>query len=138
MAGPLRGVLVLDAADRIAIHELATRYCHILDTRSWADLDTIFVSDAVVDSGPTLGVYRGIEEIKQFWRDYAHPDVHHSLNVLIVGERDDGSIDVVTKGFFARPGGFNGGDYHDVVRRTPKGWRFASRTYIPRWKVDTA
>jgi hypothetical protein len=58
------------------------------------------------------------------------------LNVLVEGEQPDGTVTVVTKGFFARPGGFNGGDYHDVVRRTERGWRFVSRTYVPRWKVD--
>jgi hypothetical protein len=45
-------------------------------------------------------------------------------------------VRVTTKGFFARPGGFNGDDYHDVVRKTEAGWRFVSRTYVPRWKVD--
>jgi len=28
----------------------------------------------------------------------------------------------------------NGGDYHDVVRKTDQGWRFVSRTYVARWK----
>jgi hypothetical protein len=129
---------MLDPADKLEIQELATRYCHILDTRNWADLDKIFVPDAVVDSGPTLGVYHGIDEIAEFWRDYGHPDVHHALNVLIVGEQNDGTVELVTKGFFARSNGFNGGDYHDVVSRTPEGWRFVSRTYVPRWKVNTA
>jgi hypothetical protein len=23
------------------------------------------------------------------------------------------------------------------VRKTEEGWRFVSRTYVPRWKVDT-
>jgi len=27
---------------------------------------------------------------------------------------------------------------HDVVRKTEAGWRFVSRTYVPRWKVDSA
>jgi hypothetical protein len=128
----------MDAEDRLEIHELISRYCHILDTRNWADLDKIFLPDSVVDSGPTLGVYRGLDEIAGFWRGYAHPDGHHALNVMIEGEQPDGTVKVVTKGFFARPGGFNGGDYHDVVRKTENGWRFVSRTYVPRWKVDTA
>jgi SnoaL-like protein len=127
---------VMDSADKVEIHELITRYCHILDTRNWADLDKIFLPDSVVDSGPTLGVYHGIEAIAEFWRDYPHPDGHHALNVLVEEEQPDGTVKVVTKGFFARPGGFNGGDYHDVVRRTECGWRFVSRTYVPRWKVD--
>jgi hypothetical protein len=127
---------VMDSADKVEIHELITRYCHILDTRNWADLDKIFLPDSVVDSGPTLGVYRGIDAIAEFWRDYPHPDGHHALNVLVEGEQPDGTVKVVTKGFFARPGGFNGGDYHDVVCRTEQGWRFVSRAYVPRWKVD--
>ena len=127
----------MDAEDRLEIHELISRYCHILDTRNWADLDKIFLPDSVVDSGPTLGVYHGLQAIADFWSDYPHPDVHHALNVLIEGEEPDGTVRVITKGFFARPGGFNGGDYHDVVRKTEAGWRFVSRTYVPRWRVDS-
>jgi SnoaL-like domain len=129
---------MLDPADTIEIHELVARYCHILDTRNWSQLHTIFLPESVVDSGPQLGVYRGIGEIAAFWLDYPHPDGHHALNVLIEGRNDDGTVSLVTKGLFARAGGLNGGDYHDVVRKTPAGWRFVSRTYRPRWKVDTA
>jgi hypothetical protein len=127
----------MDAGDKVEIHELISRYCHILDTRNWADLDKIFLPDSIVDSGPTLGIYRGLQAIADFWSDYPHPDGHHALNVLIESEEPDGTVNVVTKGFFARTGGFNGGDYHDVVRKTENGWRFVSRTYFPRWKVDT-
>ena len=91
----------MDAEDRLEIHELISRYCHILDTRNWTDLDKIFLPDSVVDSGPTLGVYRGIAAIADFWRGYPHPDGHHALNVLIEGEQPDGTVHVVTKGFFA-------------------------------------
>lgn len=126
----------MDAIDRIEIHELISRYCHILDTRDWANLDTIFLPDTVIDSGPTLGVYHGLEAIRTWWLDYPHPDGHHALNVLIVGEQDDGTVRAVTKGFFARSIALNGGDYHDVVRKTDRGWRFVSRTYVPRWTVE--
>ncbi len=94
---------MIDSADKVEIHELISRYCHILDTRNWADLDQIFLPDSVVDSGPTLGVYRGLDAIAAFWRDYPHPDGHHALNVLVEGERPDGTVAVVTKGP-ARPG----------------------------------
>jgi SnoaL-like domain len=128
----------MDALDRVEIHELISRYCHILDTRNWADLDKIFLPDAVVDSGPSLGTYRGIDEIAAFWRDYAHPNGHHALNVLIEEELPDGTVRVTTKGFFVRDDHLNGGDYHDVVRKTDDGWRFVSRTYVPRWAVEVA
>lgn len=128
----------MDAADRLEIHELITRYTHILDNRLWDDLDKIFLPDSVVDSGPTLGVFNGIEEIARFWFDYTHPDGHHALNVLVEEELPDGTVKVLTKGFFARPGGLNGGDYHDIVRKTDNGWRFVSRTYVPRWKLDAS
>src|SRR3981189_2569014 len=119
----------MDAEDRLEIQELISRYCHILDTRNWTDLDKIFLPDSVVDSGQALGVYRGIAAIADFWRDYPHPDRHHALNGLLEAEEPAGTVHVVTKGFFARPGGFNGGDYHGVVRKTEAGWRFVSRTY---------
>jgi SnoaL-like domain len=35
----------MDAQDRLEIHELISRYCHILDTRNWADLDKIFLPE---------------------------------------------------------------------------------------------
>ncbi|MEV6927366.1 nuclear transport factor 2 family protein [Dactylosporangium sp. NPDC051485] len=128
----------MDAADKIEIHELVTRYTHILDNRLWDQLETIFLPETVIDSGPTLGVYDGLDAIAAWWEGYPHPDGHHALNVMVEEELPDGTVKVLTKGFFARSAGFNGGDYHDVVRKTPDGWRFVSRTYVPRWKVDVA
>src|ERR1700730_18408377 len=128
---------MIDSADRVEIHELISRYCHILDTRDWADLDQLFLPASVVGRGAARGGGRGLDAIAAFWRDYPHPDGHHALNVLVEGERPDGTVHVVPKGFFARRAGFNGGDYHDVVRKTEAGWRFVSRTYVPRWKVDS-
>ena len=40
----------MDAADKVEIHELVSRYCHILDTRNWADLDKIFLPDSASDN----------------------------------------------------------------------------------------
>ena len=128
----------MDSSDKVEIHELVTRYTHILDNRLWDELDTIFLSDTVIDSGPTLGIYHGLEAIRTWWEGYPHPDGHHALNVLVQEERADGTVSVLTKGFFARERGFNGGDYHDIVRKTDSGWRFVSRTYVPRWKVDVS
>jgi hypothetical protein len=70
---------MLDPANTVAIHELVARYCHILYTRNWSELHTIFLPDSVVGSGPQLG----------------------------------------------------------GVPRPAAGWRFASRPYVPRWRVDT-
>jgi len=46
-----------------------------------------------------------MDEIADFWSDYAHPDGHHALNVIIESEEPDGTVQVGTKGFFARPAG---------------------------------
>jgi hypothetical protein len=65
-------------------------------------------------------------------------DGHHALNVLIGEELPDGMVRVTTKGFFVRDDHLNGGDYHDVVQRTDDGWRYVTRTYVPRWAVEVA
>jgi len=109
----------MDAHDRLEIHELITRYCHILDTRNWADLNKIFLPDSVVDSGPTLGgLPRAAGDRGLLERLPATPDGHHALNVLIEGEepRRDGA-----------------GCYEGVLRAA---WRFQRRRLSRRRAQD--
>jgi hypothetical protein len=40
---------LLDAADRIALHELAALYGHLLDQRRWDDLNLVFTEDLVYE-----------------------------------------------------------------------------------------
>jgi hypothetical protein len=76
-----------------------------------------------------LGVVRGAGAIRQLWSrpDATHPLAHHATNI-VVSEDPDGTVRVISKGLGVGPNGRVGSVvYHDVVERTPAGWRFAAR-----------
>ena len=66
-----------------------------------------------------------------------HPSAHHVTNIVV--SEEDGEVRVHSKFLapYTRPSHdprrWYGGDYHDVVVRTPAGWRFARRACTARW-----
>jgi 3-phenylpropionate/cinnamic acid dioxygenase small subunit len=137
---------VLDAIDVIAIHQLLGRYGHLIDGRRWDDFAALFTVDATIDYvGGTGQVERaGRDAIVEWFRDVGdqHPPAHHVTNIVVdEGGDPDGRVDVHSK-FLAPftqadhvPKRMYGGDYHDVVVRTPNGWQFAHKHCLPRWNL---
>ena len=130
---------VLEAIDRILIHELISDYGHLIDAREFSRLGENMTADVVYDmTAFELGVAHGLDEVIAMWTrpDAHHPLAHHATNVVIT-EHPDGTVRVRSKGIGV---GFKGRvgtvTYLDVVRKTPAGWRIAARTGVLRRPED--
>ena len=127
---------MIDAADRLAIHELLGLYGHVIDERRWDDMGLVFTDDVVYD--PTdfgQEITRSLEELRAAWSGdlSVHPLAHHATNIVIT-EDDDGTVGVLSKGigigFKGRVGSVV---YRDVVVKTEAGWRLKyRRAELPR------
>jgi 3-phenylpropionate/cinnamic acid dioxygenase small subunit len=137
---------VLDGTDIVLIHQLLARYGHAIDQRDWAAFTELFVEDSSIDyRGGTGDVVRnGRDAVVQWFVevDSRHPAAHHVTNIVVDEHADpDGRVAVHSK-FIApytreahHPKRLSGGDYRDVVVRTPSGWRFQHKQCIVRWNV---
>jgi hypothetical protein len=120
---------VVDASDRLAIHELMSLYGHLIDQRRWADLDQVFTDDVVFEG--VEETTRGLREKVAVWTSpeaiTRHPLAHHATNVVVT-EGSDGVIRVISKGIGVRESGPPGSVvYEDVVTKTAAGWRISQR-----------
>ncbi len=130
---------VMDVADRLEIHELISRYGHLIDDRSWDRIGDVFTSDAHYDMTDfDMGTAVGHEAIVEMWTgpQADHPLAHHASNVVVDVE-PDGTVRVTSKGIGVGARGRVGSvTYHDVVTKTDDGWRIARRTGILRRPQD--
>jgi 3-phenylpropionate/cinnamic acid dioxygenase small subunit len=130
----------VDASDIIEIHQLLGLYGHLVDAKEWDRFAEVFEADAVLDYTGVRAprVFSGLEEIRQYFRDANHPSAHHVTNIVV--SEVAGEVRVKSK-FLAPytrathdPLRWFGGDYDDVVVRTPAGWRFRRRVCTGRWQ----
>jgi hypothetical protein len=125
----------LPAEDTLAIHELLSLYGHIIDAREWQRVDELFTATARYDMREFgLGLVEGAAAIRELWSrpEAAHPLAHHATNIVVSTDAD-GMVRVLSKGLGVGPHGRVGSVvYHDVVERTPAGWRFAARSALLR------
>ena len=117
--------------DFVALQQLLSHYCHIVDAKAWDQLDQIFAADASVT---VVGVYptaTGIDELRALYARMNHPVAHTSSSVIVV-ESNDTTARLASKWVTVRAEGPAGtGVYEDVVVRTPGGWRISERTAKP-------
>lgn len=128
----------LTAEDYLAIQQLVFHYPYALDqnTDDGASYARLFTRDAVFTRPRTTGH----ENLAKLATAQPHgPDyTRHFLANPVIQLDDDGRVtgkqylvvvDIAPPG---RAGAiFLGGHYEDVYERTPEGWRFASRAFIP-------
>ncbi len=131
--------MVRRLCDKDEIVDLVHRYSHLVDHRRHDELAELFTDDCIVDYGPGVGqplrgraAFRaafGAEPTEE--RPGFAATSHHNANVLVTFTGDDSATvltsvyawHLTTNGGTPRVWGY----YHDVVRRTPDGWRFAER-----------
>jgi len=122
---------MLDVQDRLAIHELVGLYGIVIDERDWARVPELFTDDVVYDMSELgLGVIHGASAVLEFWatHEHLHPVAHHATNIVVTAGPDADTAFVVSKGLgVGRQGRVGSVTYRDTVRRTPSGWRIASR-----------
>jgi hypothetical protein len=129
-------VRALTAEDYVEIQQLAARYSHALDTGEGNGYE---YADLFVPDGAAFDRWIGREKIAEIprWNPHGpHYVRHYGMNHLIEATAD-GAIGkqyvvVIDLGKEGTPNTiFLGGQYQDVYVRTPKGWRFKSRTEFP-------
>lgn len=120
----------MDAADRLALHELPGRYGDCIDARNWEGLRQCFTEDAVFDltdlGGPVL---QGLAEIQRFMADEAQHPLTHLMTNIYVDETSSGvklhsRILAILEDRRA-----GSGSYLDDVVQTPHGWRIKHRVF---------
>lgn len=127
--------------DKDQIVDLVHRYSYLVDHRRAEELMELFTEDCVVDYGPGLAPpIRGLAALRAMFGVEREPSddgpgflatSHHNANVLVTFEDEDRASVLTslyawhrtTTGGTPRVWGY----YHDVVVRTPDGWRIAER-----------
>ncbi len=122
---------MLDTADRLAIHELIGLYGIVIDERDWERVGELFTDDVVYDMSELgLGTLHGVAAVLHLWRsrEDLHPLAHHATNIVVTAGADRDTARAISKGIgVGRKGRVGSVTYRDLLRRTPQGWRIASR-----------
>jgi 3-phenylpropionate/cinnamic acid dioxygenase small subunit len=124
----------LTTDDRLAIHDLLALHGHLVDAGALDRLGELFTDDVVYDLTPLGGtVLEGVDEIAATARELGvnNPVAHLVTNIVIEEPGDE----VTARSKFLgvrRDGSVGSGDYDDVLRRTPEGWRIARRRVTVR------
>jgi 3-phenylpropionate/cinnamic acid dioxygenase small subunit len=124
-----------EAADRIAVVDLLTRYATALDHRDWALLDQIFTADAEGRyGGPPLVGCEALRRMIRGMLDGCGPTQHLLGNFIIELAGDEAHSVCSVRAFHAGIGAAAGhtyevfGEYRDALVRLPQGWRVARRS----------
>ena len=130
-------------ADRLEIEDVLTRYAWAIDTREFDGLDEVFTPDAFVDYTSAGGIKGDYPEVKA-WLASVLP--HFPAYQHLVTNKDiriDGDAATSRSGFYNPMGQdagdgslsffFVGGEYHDQLVRTAKGWRIKERIEKTVW-----
>lgn len=122
--------------DITEIQQLIALYAHAVDAPDQAMFPQVFTEDAVFDARPTgWGLIEGREAIAAWFArgKPPHPPSHNTMNVHIYEEGGETKVRSKWLSIDRRDGSMVSGDYHDVVVRTPEGWRIRSRGFIIRY-----
>lgn len=125
--------------DRVAIIDVTLRYAWALDTRSWDDLDDVFLPDATAHMTEDLV---GRDAIKDRVRRALEPlDISQHIianhQIVISGDRAKCRCYLqaqhVREAAGRSPNFIVAGRYEDQLVRTAEGWRIAHRDLIIMW-----
>lgn len=113
------------AEDLAEINAVAALYGHLIDSKQWQRMDEVYTSDAIYD-GSTSGAHEGLTAIIEYLSTRP-TSIHLCSNVSVDVDRDMASG--AAKYIVIRSDmSMSAGDYTDVWRRTPNGWRLSQRT----------
>lgn len=123
------------ASDRTEIIALLDRYAEALDQRRWALLDEVFSSDVEFDFGEwrVNALTDAVATIRSYL-DGCGPTQHLLGNYRVQIDGDQAQSQVYVRAFHRGLGEAAdktyemGGEYDDLLRRTPSGWRSVKRT----------
>jgi hypothetical protein len=122
-------------ADERAVERLVNDYGHLVDTRRWSELGTVFTDDVVFDAEDFGSPVR--TGLARLAADFAalgdgHPICHHASNIVIDRLGAD-TARVRSKGLCVlSDGSVFACIYLDDAVRTDRGWRLSRRTALLR------
>ncbi|MBB4115818.1 3-phenylpropionate/cinnamic acid dioxygenase small subunit [Rhizobium sp. BK226] len=115
--------------DIVEINQILSLWAHLVDNHAWDRFGEVFTEDAYFDSS-VFGFtpVTGIAAICHMASRDGHAKAHHTTNVYVQEGAGD-EITAVSKGLgLLSNGAVASVTYTDRLRRTPEGWRLASRT----------
>lgn len=123
---------MLTVEDRAAIHQLAARYCHALDVRDPDAVAATFTDDGVLESAWVgMGVLKGHEDIKRYFRQGRGGEVRHWTNsALLEGNGDEARMRMYLMSMRVAASVREvvvTGRYDDTLRKIDGQWLFAHR-----------
>ena len=130
-------------ADRLEIEDLLTRYAWALDHKQFDELNDVFTADAHLDytsSGGEAGAYADVKAwlAKVLPQFPAYQHLVTNKQITVTGDRATSRAEFYNPMVMAKRDGstsifFVGGEYHDDLARTPKGWRITKRIEKSVW-----
>lgn len=118
----------LTTEDIVEINQILSLWAHLVDNQAWDRFDEVFVKDAHFDSSIFgFAPVTGIEAICQMASQEGHAKAHHTTNIYVQDGPDD-EVVAESKGLGLLSNGTVASvTYVDRLKRTPEGWRLASR-----------
>jgi enoyl-CoA hydratase len=134
---------VRELVDKDAIKTVMFDYAFYLDMNMTEDLAALFTHDCIVTYGPGFEA-EGKKEYRTTLEGvgtYFAATSHHVSNVVVsFSDEDTATVRSVLLAWHrynrTRPDGYVLGQYHDILVRTPEGWRFKRRELRHAGTID--
>ncbi len=128
-----------NSRDWVEVADILARYGHALDDKDWALLSSCFVPDAKFDYAGSgqYDSYADFEELARTTMGRYSSTQHLVGSMRITIDGDTGQAHCYAHAAHVRNGSgdllITGTSYYDDLRRTPDGWRIASRRMERLW-----
>lgn len=117
--------------DRIDITDTLNKVAYILDSKEYDRMGEVFAED-IQFSNPGRLTANGLEELKTAFRNFPAPSLSHHITNLLLSGSEDGTVKALCKALSQRADkSMAAAEYTDILKKTPIGWRIASRTIKP-------
>ena len=137
-----------ELSDRLEIQDLVFRYAHLIDSRQFDKLRTVFTGDAFVDYSVYGGSVGDLETTISFLKQAVTADVfpncqhlNANMQVILEGDSARGRVMCFNPMEMTLPEGGTqtymlGLWYVDEYRRTSAGWRISRRVEEKSWAFN--
>ncbi len=117
--------------DRIDITDVLNKVAYILDSKEYDRMGEVFADD-IRFSNPGRLTANGLDELKTAFENFPAPSLSHHITNLLLSGNEDGTVKALCKALSQRADkSIAAAEYTDVLKKTPMGWRIASRTIRP-------
>lgn len=122
---------VLTERDRADVLDVVHRVAFILDAREYRRMDEVFDAEVRFENPGRLKA-EGLDALMEAFGKIADPAISHHITNTVLSPGEDGTVVALSKALTIRSDkSLAAAEYTDTVRKTPTGWRIASRTIKP-------